>query len=127
MIVIFVMSSFGSTQSDNQSNFIVDIIVNILNVENVDVLSFIVRKTAHCVEYLILGILVYNMFKSYDKKEFFAIIVCMLYAISDEVHQSFVPGRSCQISDILIDGIGSFIGILCYKIFIKFKNIVNKW
>jgi len=36
----------------------------------------------------------------------------MLYAITDEFHQYFVPGRSAEIRDVLIDSSGAFIGIL---------------
>ena len=126
MILIFVMSSFGSTQSDSQSNFIVDILINIFNIDNVDVLSYIVRKLAHFTEYFILGILVCNMFRYYDKKYYFAIIVCILYAVSDEAHQAFVPGRSCQVYDMLIDSFGSLSGIGLISMFVKRKKIRTK-
>ena len=125
MALIFIMSSFNSTESSNQSNFIVDIISNILNINNIEILSYIIRKLAHFTEYLILGILVYNAVNSYNKNMYIAIIICIIYAISDEIHQLFVPGRSCQILDITIDSIGSTIGIfiLSYikKIHKKFK------
>ena len=40
----------------------------------------------------------------------------MLYSISDEIHQIFVPGRSCELLDVFIDTCGSLIGIIsCYK------------
>ena len=116
MAVIFIMSSFNSTDSGNQSGFIVDIISNILNINNIDVLSLIIRKLAHLSEYFILGLLVYNLIYSYNKKMYIAIIICIFYAISDEVHQMFVPGRSCQMLDICIDSIGSVLGIFLSSI-----------
>lgn len=123
MILIFIMSSFNSTESSNQSNFIVDIIANIFNTTNINILSLIIRKLAHFTEYFILGILVYNLIHSYDKKIYIGIIICVLYAISDEIHQLFVPGRSCQLLDILIDSMGSIAGtyLLCF-----IKRITNK-
>lgn len=123
MILIFIMSSFNSTESSNQSNFIVDIIANIFNTTNINLLSLIIRKLAHFTEYFILGILVYNLIHSYDKKIYIGIIICVLYAISDEIHQLFVPGRSCQLLDILIDSMGSITGtyLLCF-----IKRITNK-
>ena len=123
MILIFIMSSFNSTESSNQSNFIVDIIANIFNTSNINILSLIIRKLAHFTEYFILGILVYNLIHSYDKKIYIGIIICVLYTISDEIHQLFVPGRSCQLLDILIDSIGSIAGtyLLCF-----IKRITNK-
>lgn len=127
MIVIFMMSSFDANTSSNQSNFIVDIIVNIFNIRNIDILSFIVRKLAHFTEYLILGILVYNLIHSYNKKVIVGIVICILYAVSDEIHQLFVPGRSCQLLDIFIDSMGSIMGI-SLLIFINYirEKIKNK-
>lgn len=111
MTLIFIMSSFNATESSNQSNFIVNILSNILNINNIKLLSLIIRKLAHFTEYFILGTLVYNAINNYNKKKYVAIIICILYAISDEIHQIYVPGRSCQILDILIDSIGSINGI----------------
>ena len=124
MILIFIMSSFNSTESSNQSNFIVDIITNLFNITNINLLSLIIRKLAHFTEYFILGILIYNLIHSYNKKIYIAIIICVLYAISDEIHQLFVPGRSCQLLDILIDTMGSIVGI--YLLYFIKKLLINK-
>lgn len=119
MIFIFVMSSFDASSSSNQSNFIVDIITSIINIKDTWLLSFIIRKLAHFIEYFILGLLVINLITKYDKKIIMAILLCIIYATSDEIHQIFVPGRSCQITDIMIDSLGSIMGIYLYKIIIK--------
>ena len=121
MIFIFIMSSFNSTESSNQSNFIVNIIANIFNINNISILSLIVRKLAHFTEYFILGLLVYNLIYSNQKKAYFAIIICVLYAISDEIHQLFVPGRSCQVLDVIIDSSGSLLGIILLYIY-KYRH-----
>ncbi len=127
MIIIFIMSSFNSVESSNQSNFIVDIIANIFKIENIELLSFIIRKIAHYTEYLILGLLVINMFTKNNINNLYliSIIFCIIYAISDEIHQLFVPGRACQIKDILIDSIGSITGIYLYKLISKRKKSIN--
>ena len=123
MIFIFVMSSFDASSSSNQSNFIVDIITGIINIKDIGLLSLIIRKLAHFIEYFILGILVINFITRYDKKIIIAILLCIIYATSDEIHQIFVPGRSCQITDIMIDSLGSIMGIyLCKLITKKCKN-----
>ena len=121
--LIFIMSSFDATDSSNQSNFIVNIISNIFNIENVKLLSLIIRKLAHYTEYLILGILVINMFtkNNISRSHLLSIILCVIYATSDEIHQLFIPGRACQIKDILIDSVGSITGIYLYKLLIKRK------
>ncbi len=116
MSFIFIMSSYDSNESSQQSGLIVGIITNIFNISNTDILSHIIRKLAHFTEYFILGILVINMLKYLSNKYLIiSIIICILYAISDEIHQLYVPGRSCQITDILIDSIGSILGISIFK------------
>lgn len=118
MLLIFTMSSFDATESTNQSNFIVNIITDIFKIENIELLSFIIRKLAHFTEYLILGFLTINMLNKNDisKKYLLSILICIIYATSDEIHQIFVPGRACQIRDILIDSIGSITGVYLYKL-----------
>jgi len=122
MTLIFIMSSSNSIESNNQSNYIVNFISNILNITNIDTLSYVIRKIAHLTEYLILGFLVNNMIKEYNKKIYLSIIICILYAISDEIHQSLVPGRNPQVLDVLIDSVGSITGIFLLNI----KHIFNK-
>lgn len=121
MFVIFMMSSFNGDVSSSQSNFIVDFIVSVFNISNIDIISLIVRKSAHYMEYLILGLLVINMFSvlDIDKRYVISIIICIIYAISDEVHQIFVDGRCFMIRDILIDSTGVLSGIYLYKLFLK--------
>lgn len=123
MIIIFIMSSFNAEDSANQSNFIVNIISNIFNIENVKLLSLIIRKLAHFTEYLILGTLVINMFTKNNAKKTYllSILLCIIYATSDEIHQIFTSGRACQIKDILIDSVGSITGIYLFKLLKKRK------
>ena len=118
MIFIFVMSSFNANESANQSNIMVQFISHIFNINNLELLSFMVRKIAHFSEYLILGILIYN----YCLKFNLSTLICLLYAISDEVHQIFIPGRSCQIRDIIIDLLGALCGILIIYLYNKRKT-----
>lgn len=124
MTLIFIMSSSNSIESNNQSGYIVNYIANLFNITNLNTLSYIVRKLAHLTEYFILGFLVINMITCYKKKTYISIIICILYAISDELHQSLVPGRSPQIKDIIIDSIGSLSGILTYLCIL---NTINKY
>ena len=70
-----------------------------------------------------VGILIINLFKSFElfnyKTILLAILLCFLYACSDEIHQLFIKGRSCEVRDILIDTIGSLSGISVYYLFSK--------
>jgi VanZ family protein len=58
-----------------------------------------------------------NCFNINKKYILYSLLICLIYSISDEVHQIFVPGRSGEVFDVLIDTLGSFIGInILYKI-----------
>lgn len=75
--------------------------------------EFVVRKMAHFSEYAILGVLSYLFFGEFRiSAHKNAFIFSFLYAVSDEVHQLFVKGRSGQWSDVLIDSLGALCGIL---------------
>ena len=115
MIFIFVMSSFDSVDSGEQSNFIVNIFSGLFGIKNTTLLSFIIRKMAHFTEYFILGILMKNVMDNYGKRTCFVFVICFIYAISDEMHQVFVPGRCFKILDIFIDSLGSLMGIFILK------------
>ena len=43
-----------------------------------------------------------------------SLLVCVLYAISDELHQLFVSGRGAQVKDVLIDSAGATVGVCLY-------------
>ena len=121
MTIIFIMSSFNSNDSQHQSSLIVDAVSDLFNINNIYLLSYLIRKLAHFTEFLILGLLVSNVIMIYDKKIYLAIIICVLYAISDEVHQLFITGRSAEIIDVIIDSMGSLLGILIFNIYNKRK------
>ena len=128
MILIFILSACNATESSYQSNIIVNFISRLFNIENIDMLTFIIRKLAHFIEYLILGILVSNYLIDYHKKIYLNIIICNIYSISDEIHQLFVDGRSCEIRDIIIDTLASITGIMLFYLSIKLiKGSTQKW
>ena len=114
MLFIFIMSSFNGVMSSNQSGSIATLIYNIFNISDTEKVSFIVRKCAHVSEFFILGIVVINLVNKYNVKHiyFISFIICVLYSSSDEFHQLFVPGRSGQVTDVLIDLIGVVLGLL---------------
>ncbi len=73
------------------------------------------RKMAHFILYFVLGLLfTWSMHiekGNKNKKILIVITFCFFYALTDEFHQAFVPGRGAQWSDVAIDSIGSFFGI----------------
>lgn len=76
--------------------------------------DFLIKKTAHVVEYAILAVLLYRAMINSEvnkKKAFFiSIIIAGLYGLTDEFHQSFTPGREPKIRDVFIDTIGGSLG-----------------
>ena len=120
MLVIFLMSSEVSTDSTARSDEIVRTIKSIGVSAPADLLTFLVRKAAHISAYFVLGILLFNLLKDYGlgvKKMIFACIaIAMLYACTDEIHQMFVPGRSGEVRDVLIDTAGAAVGVAVYAV-----------
>ncbi len=169
MLFIFTMSSFGHTSSDAQSNLFVDFIAQNFphvrhglenNLISLNILIFLVRKTAHFTEYAILGSLFFlnlrnrlksnntltensklqttktlakknpntQLTKTIAKKAplgplkyalAMSILLSFLYACTDEIHQIFVPGRSAQFRDVLIDTLGASFGTLIAYLILK--------
>lgn len=90
-----------------------------------------IRKIAHFSLFLLLGVSVLlsalvtfiKKGKHYiQKTALFSLLFCILYAISDEIHQVYVPGRTFQISDILTDSFGSLAGMLTVLAIIKIST-----
>ena len=86
-----------------------------------------VRKSAHLVIYLILGLLIYSFVLEFlfsNLKSFLLTISSsFLYACSDEIHQMIVSGRSGQISDVLLDMLGVLLGIIIYKFIFERRRV----
>lgn len=79
---------------------------------------FFILKSFHLIEYALLTILLFLGFRKYKNSILFA----YLYAISDEYHQTFIPGRTGRIRDTFIDLLGIFLGAYIIKIFLKKFN-----
>ena len=71
---------------------------------------------AHVIEYSILGFL---WIRVLEKKYLVVLLICIMYGVSDELHQIFVKNRMCSIFDIGIDTISAGIGIVLYNVKIK--------
>lgn len=78
----------------------------------IEKLSFAVRKTAHFTEYALLGFLWYMWLRKRKYSPLTALAATALYAVTDELHQAFVPGRSCELRDVLVDTSGGLFGII---------------
>ncbi len=121
MGVIFYLSSQPATQSAHLSTGLKNELLGVLGhfipgIETLEItsLDFYIRKNAHFIAYFILAVLMLLALlqSAVTKPVHLALLFCLLYAISDEFHQLFVPGRSGQFRDVFIDGAGVVLGIL---------------
>jgi VanZ family protein len=111
MAMIFTFSAQPDTQSAQLSG---DFRWFIKILFNTEASQLVVRKAAHAFEFFLLSVFVFNasLLTWRKPRPFFSFLFTVLYAITDEIHQHFVPGRACRFSDIIIDALGAISGIL---------------
>ncbi len=143
MFTIFSLSAQPANDSSKTSGGTIDLILkvfyppykNMSAKEQKDlrsVLSFPIRKLAHFTLYFALGLAAFlSVFTYTEIKYRLRIIIsgaiCLVYSVSDEIHQYFVPGRACRFYDILIDCLGAFLAISVLSLVIRRnKNYVEK-
>lgn len=88
----------------------------------------VIRKIAHFSIYTAVGLLLMALLSTFEMKEknriIMSLIIGIIYACSDEIHQSFVPERSPMITDVMIDTMGVMLGILLIMLG---KAIIKKY
>jgi VanZ family protein len=108
-------------------------------------MDYPVRKAAHATEYAILGMLLFATLRAAHPAERLShgkfggisheikrsrtgasFTLGALYAASDEIHQLFVPGRSGQFTDVLIDSGGVLAGILLALLFLRLAGRIER-
>jgi len=95
MVVIFLFSAQSSSQ-----------------LPNFDWADKFVKKGGHVIGYAILALLYWRAFEFKRNKRWVAWLLVLLYASTDEFHQSFVPGRHPTIWDVMIfDNLGALISL----------------
>lgn len=141
MITVFSFSNQASTQSSGLSGKLTTKIVNILHITEgcteedekivISNIEYLIRKMAHYSIYALGGFLIYlemALYKiSFKSKVLFTQLLGSIYAVTDEIHQFFVPGRSARIKDVIIDSCGVFTGIiLAIIVFIIIEKIIMR-
>lgn len=133
MVVIFMLSHQSASISSGQSGVFVEQLRHIAPSVDQQLLTFLVRKGAHIFAYFVLGILTFNALRRVDLSKFklnypvgLSIIVCALYAVSDEFHQLFVSGRSGEIRDIIIDSCAATVGVFMLRFSVRILQISKK-
>jgi VanZ family protein len=121
MGVIFGAStSLGSPR--NTSRFVVPFLLWLnphMSWQTIELVHGAVRKTAHAVEYAMLGFLIWRVVHSAAALALhrpawhfrFALLLAALYAATDETHQFFIPGRQASVRDVFLDTCGAGLGL----------------
>lgn len=141
MGVIFIFSSQDGEQSKKLSDGVTEVIVNKVivvtkikvspekKIQIVEKSHLGIRKCAHFTLYFILGILSFLTCKSYGiKKIYIPLLICLLYAMSDEIHQMFTLDRYANLLDVFIDFSGALVSIFILNYLIDVnenKSILN--
>ena len=150
MTVVFIFSSQDGTKSLNTSGsmiYYVDTKINSSSTSNntskVETdkhttqeykysaeLQRTVRKYAHCFLYTIGGVVISVFFYAFtlNKREIItsSLLTGVLYALSDEIHQFYVKGRTSSVFDVGIDTVGVIIGILLTMLVLKLTRYEKK-
>ena len=125
LITIFVLSAQNGEESSSTSGFFTRLIEAIFGQAASEA---ILRTFAHFCEFAGLGFLMCNfLFALKDKlKPFWSFLFSFVYAITDEIHQIFVPERAFQVSDILVDSTGALIGVTASFVILNFLLYTKK-
>ncbi len=116
LVAIFILSAQPADKSNALSKSVTENILKDPTEQAVKDWNETVRKTAHFSLYLLLGMSVAGLCLCYPlagwKRWLITLVFCLCYAVSDEIHQIFVPGRGCEFTDVVIDFAGSLCGCI---------------
>jgi|HubBroStandDraft_6_1064221.scaffolds.fasta_scaffold152806_2 VanZ family protein len=132
-IVISTFST-GVFTSDNTSRIIVPILRWFFphaSQETLFLIHHFIRKMGHVTEYFVLSLLILRAIRAgkpgaHLSWALAAIAIVACYAALDEFHQSFVPGRTAAISDVLIDTAGGIGAQIVVALAVLFGDIRKK-
>lgn len=129
VLFIFSFSLENAQNSSLASSRLAQILYDIVNSINTTSpytlkdFSVLVRKSAHFISFSILMILVLRLtFNKLNNWKIGSWVFCLAVAITDETIQLFVPGRSSQLSDIVLDMSGATLIFILFILFIERKK-----
>jgi len=121
MGLIFGLSTatFSSAQTEPFITSLYSLVMPWFAALSIETADLLIRKLAHFSEYFIFGVLVSLVLQKRSalmtvRQISLAIPLGIIYAISDELHQSFVPSRTASSMDVLLDTIGFIFGSFCF-------------
>lgn len=137
MLAIFLLSLQTGDVSHQLSSWIAKLFIQPNeNPSTFMIIETSIRKLAHIFLFFTLGIFVNLILKKvlqnlFPKKiwiDVASILICLIYACFDEIHQRFIPGRTASLKDIGIDAIGICLSsvVVNSKVFKKKSNKESK-
>lgn len=120
ILSIFWFSHQDAKESARQSTYVKKQVNKVIGKG----IKYNIRKNAHFFIYMVLGMSLLLSREKVGKRGILEIVgFVILYAISDEFHQSFIPGRGASFKDVCIDTLGGISGILVVKTTAYTRNI----
>ncbi len=137
ILIIWLGVIFAFSHQANSGEITKNIIADTIEIKveqktesTLDIINYVIRKSAHISEYIILTIVIFSLASEYTKNNkkiiIYGLIGCLIFASLDEFHQYFIPGRSALVTDVLIDFIGAIVALILYKLLLKSKLLINK-
>ena len=117
LIFVFSTDHFSSSNTASIGPLLSSLLSGISTLETDDV-HLAIRKLGHWTEYLVLAVLLLRALNNDSDNRWewrhasWTLALVLLYAISDELHQTFVPTRTASINDVMVDVFGGICGIL---------------
>ena len=139
MVFIFLMSAKNAVQSGAMSGGLIKQLAPLINskfnlldevsqADFIESLQGVVRTLAHFFEFTLLGALGFFAFRftlnCRKKVVVFGVLMGCIYALTDEIHQIFVPGRTFQLKDVLVDWGGILLGTAIAFVLCKFIELI---
>ena len=143
-VLIFFFSAQPAVQSKAVSGAATRVLLSVMRffglsaqsaVSVEEPLENVIRKGAHFCAFLVLGLLALWFFFALCRRRsgfsgmplippayIYAFTYCVMYSVSDEIHQLFVAGRACRFLDVLIDSGGSALGLACILLFTRLES-----
>lgn len=131
MVTIFILSAQNSTESAETSGTLISWLDRLFEL---GISQDTIRTAAHFCEYAGLGFSVINFLYAFRNvlSPILSVIIALGYALTDEIHQIFVPGRAFQLIDLTVNFFGILLGIGVFVLIVliieiqKEKRIVKK-
>ncbi|HMJ90812.1 MAG TPA: VanZ family protein [Candidatus Acidoferrum sp.] len=125
--MLLIFSASGDAKSGQHTDGILSQLLRWLHVQvtatQLETMRWTVRKAAHLTEYAVLALLCWRALRAHQhakqcpgRTAGIALLICIVYAASDEFHQAFVKDRSASMLDVCIDTAGAAFALLTVRV-----------